>query len=118
MVIAALRLFPPREQRREILNLLRTVQRSAKALPRCLGCGLFEEDSHDEAVLYLEHWDGEPELRRHIRSELYGRILLAIELSRLSPEIKFHYVKETVGLELLQEVRGKSPDTGRATTTA
>ncbi len=76
-----------------------------------MSCHLFEEDGYDEAILYMEQWDSELALRRHVRSELYGRILAAVELSRVPPEFNYYYVAETRGMELIEAMRtGSLPE--------
>jgi quinol monooxygenase YgiN len=108
MVVLTLRLFPAREQRRHVLGVLRSVQGPTQAQPDCLSCRIFEEDGYEEAILYIEKWDSEPALHRHIRSELYRRILSALELSRIPPEIQFHYVSETKGIDLIESLRAQA----------
>jgi hypothetical protein len=41
-------------------------------------------------------------LGRHIRSELYFRVLSAMELANEAPEIYFHEVSDTRGLEYVE----------------
>lgn len=105
MVIASFRLFPARERRRHVLGILRTIQGPTKALSHCGSCQLYEEDGYEEAILYIEQWDSEPEFHRHVRSDLYRQLLEAVELSRRSPEIQFHQVSGTRGMDLLEEIR-------------
>ena len=106
MVIATLRVFPAHDQRRHLLGVLRSVQGPIQAQPHCQSCRIYEEDGYDEAICYMERWDSEPEFERHIRSELYRRILAAAELSRLAPEITFDFVTNTRGLDLVKALRG------------
>lgn len=106
MVISLLRLFPVREQRRQLLALLRSLQGPTQAQPHCRTCRLYEEDGADEALLYLEEWDSKQELERHVRSAAYRRLLEAMDLSRACPELSFHLVTETHGMELVQSLRG------------
>ena len=88
-----------------MLGVLRSVQGPTQAQAHCLSCRLFEEDGIDEAIFYMERWDSESELNRHVSSELYRRILAAVELSRTPPEIAFHYIKETKGMDLIETLR-------------
>ena len=110
MVIATFRLFPAREQRRHLLSLLRAIQGPIKVQPHCTSCQVYEEDGYDEAVLYLEQWDSEPEFHRHVRSDRYRQVLEAVELSRRAPEIRFHQVSSTRGIDLLEELRSSGHD--------
>ena len=65
--------------------------------------------------MYMERWDSEPELHRHIQSELYGRILAAAELSRTPPEFNFHFLKTSRGMDLIEALR--TPQSGRTVET-
>lgn len=108
MVISTLRLFPSQEQRRDVLTALRSVQGPTRSLSHCLCCQLLEEDGHQEGILYIQQWDSEEELNRHIRSDLYGRILGIAELSRIPPEFHFHYVEKSRQLDLIEALRGQA----------
>lgn len=108
MVIASFRLFPAREQRRQLLGILRAIQGPTKVQPHCISCQLYEEDGYEEAILYLEQWDSEPEFHRQARSERYRQILEAVELSRRAPEIQFHQITATRGIDLLEQLRSQN----------
>jgi len=105
MVFAIIRLFPLPRERIHLLEILRSVQNLTVVRPGCLGCWLQEEDSLQNPVLYGEQWSSELELYEHLRSDVYRRVLAAMELSRRAPEIQFHYVSSTKVLEVIQAVR-------------
>jgi quinol monooxygenase YgiN len=107
VVISTFRLFPSREERRHLVTLLRSVQGPIQAQPHNQACQLYEEDGFDGAVLYLERWASEPELKRHVRSDVYRRILTAVELSHKPPEIVFDYVTSSRGIDLIEALRGE-----------
>lgn len=109
VVIALLRLFPSRAQHRQVLGILRSVLGPTQARPHCLDCRLYEEANGEEAVLLVEAWDSEPEFQRHIQSALYRRVLEAVELSRRSPEVGFHSIAGTQGMEYIERLRGSEP---------
>jgi quinol monooxygenase YgiN len=117
VVVSTLRLFPSREQRRHMLGILRSVQGPTQAQLRCLSCRLYEEDGFEEAVYYCETWESDAALEQHIRSELYRRILSALELSRVPPEVSFYSVSETRHMELIVELRGRQNGDGQPTET-
>jgi quinol monooxygenase YgiN len=111
MVFAIMRLFPLPKERGHLLEILRSVQNSTMVRPGCLGCWIQEEGSLQNPVLYGEHWASEMDLYDHIRSDLYRRVLAAMEFSRRAPEVQFHYVSGSRGLELIQAVRGQPGST-------
>ena len=106
MVISILLIFPTREQRRELLGILRSVQGPTEAQPHCRNCRIYEEAGYDEGVAYVEEWESEADFHRHVRSDAYRRVLAAVEMSRMPPEIAFHRVSSTQGIELIEELRG------------
>lgn len=60
--------------------------------------------------MYMERWDSEPELHRHIQSDLYSRVLAAAELSHTPPEFNFHYVNTSRGMDLIAALRSQQPE--------
>ena len=112
MILSKVRLFPAPEKRRQVLAALRSVQGPTQAEPSCAASQVYEEDGPDSAILYVEEWNSESEFRDHVRSELYRRILAAIDLSKSTPEVCFYNDSNVQGLELVQQIResgGKAP---------
>jgi quinol monooxygenase YgiN len=108
VILSKLRLFPAPEQRRQVLATLRSVQGPTQAEPSCAASQVYEEDGPEAAILYVEEWKSESEFRDHVRSELYRRILAAIDLSKSAPEVCFYNVSNVQGLELIQQLRDPS----------
>ena len=100
-----MRMRPVARQRQNLLGILRSVQGPTGARPHCIACRIYEEDGPDAAVLYVEHWTSDDEFEDHVRSNVYHRILAALELSRAEPEVRFDFVSRTAGLELLEKLR-------------
>ncbi len=115
MVIASFRFFPVRELRKQLRSILRAIQGPTRAQPHCVACQLYEEDDYDESLFYLERWDSESDFRRHACSDQYRQILEAAELSRRAPEIEFHQVSGTRGMDLLEELRDRDGGGGSPT---
>jgi quinol monooxygenase YgiN len=107
MVFAITRFFPLPKERAHLLEILQSVRNLTVVRPGCLGCWFYEEHSIHNDVHYGEQWASEQDLYDHIRSDLYRRILAAMELSRRPPEIQFHFVSATKGMELIEAVRSR-----------
>jgi quinol monooxygenase YgiN len=107
MVVSTLRLFPTREHRKHVLSALRSVQGPTQTKSHCLGSHLLEEDGNEEAIMYMERWDSEPEFHRHVRSDLYRWILIASELSRTQPEFNYYSVNVLQGMDLIEDLRSR-----------
>jgi quinol monooxygenase YgiN len=112
VILSKVRLFPAPEKRRQTLAVLRSVQGPTQAEPSCSASQVYEEDTPEAAILYVEEWKSESEFRDHVRSDLYRRILAAIDLSKCAPEVCIYNVSDVQGLELVQQIResgGKAP---------
>ncbi len=105
VVFSIIRFFPASKHRAQVIELLHSVHDLARPTPGCVGCWLSEEDVLHNHIRYAEQWESEEALHEHIRSDLYRRILAAMELSRQEPEVKFYYCSETKGLELIEAAR-------------
>lgn len=70
----------------------------------CMGSDVYEQ-SDGRKILYMEKWRSKEDMNRHIRSDLYMRVLNAIELASEPPEISFYEGTETTGIELIEEIR-------------
>jgi quinol monooxygenase YgiN len=112
MIILKLRLFPPPERRRQVLELLRSVQGPTQVKPCCLTAQVYVEEGHNDTILYTEEWDSDAEFCEHMRSELYRRVLAAMDISKSAPELRFYKVSTAQGLELVDQIRNSPRSTG------
>jgi quinol monooxygenase YgiN len=105
VVFSIIRLFPALKHRAEVIELLRSVHDLTRPSPGCVGCWVSEEDFLHNHIRYAEQWESEEALHDHIRSDLYRRLLAAMEFSKQEPEVKFYYCSETKGLEVIEAAR-------------
>ncbi len=105
VVFSVIRLFPSITQRGQVIEILHSVQDLTRLRSGCLGSWFSEEDFLRNHIRYAEQWESEEALFEHIQSDLYRRLLVAMELSERSPEITFYYCSQTKGLELIEAAR-------------
>ncbi len=105
LIFSTLKLFPRGRESSEMIRILRSVRDLTQTLPDCLGCWLDEGGYLRGPLVYVEQWESSEALHNHLRSDLYNRLLVAMELSAKPPELCFHYVSETKGMELVQGIR-------------
>jgi quinol monooxygenase YgiN len=105
VVFAVLKLFIAPSHRADVLEMLRSMQGRIELCYGYLGTWLHEGDLPSYHILYAEQWDSEEALQQHIRSPIYRRVLAAIDLSIKPPEVSFHFVSHSKGLELIQTLR-------------
>ncbi len=108
MVFSVIRLFPTPKHRLQMIEILRSVLDLTRPFPGCMGCWLSEEDFLHNHIRYAEQWDSEEALHEHIRSDLYRRLLAAMELSKQPPEVRFYYTSGEKGFELVEDLRSSA----------
>ena len=106
--MALIRLIPRAEKRKEMVELLTRIESQARLRFGCASSSVLAEIPPGRAILYVETWLSEEELHRHIQSDLYLWTLAAMELASESPEVYFHRISETKGLEMVGSLRGSA----------
>jgi quinol monooxygenase YgiN len=88
-----------------LLDALRTLRRSTRIEPGCVGC-FVREDSEDVTTLcYAEEWATESDMRRRIQSDRFTALLGVMEAARECPHVQFDFVTTMRGLDYVAEVR-------------
>ena len=111
MVISTLRILPSAKQCPETLEILRSVQGPTLAHPGCMACRIYAEDGPGQAILLCEEWASAAVFHEHVRSELYRRVLAALDLSSHPPEVCVHHISTTEGMELIRALRSRRGET-------
>jgi len=105
MVAGTIRITPLPNRRREVVEILQFIEGPVRAQPGCAAFRVCEEHSPERAVLLLERWDSEAALATHVRSEAFGRILEALEISGRPADVRFDFVGASQGMELVESLR-------------
>ena len=103
--LSLIRIVPIPEKREKILEMLVSVARQAKLIHGCTGGTVCEERGNGNAIVYLENWASREALQRHVQSNIYIRVLHAMDLASEPPEISFYEISGEKGMELIQEFR-------------
>lgn len=101
MILFTMRITASPRQRGDVLRALRSLAGATGSRRGCLGVHLLQELDNRNGITWIEEWESEAELARHIRSEEYQKLLLVMDMSMSRPEIRFHTVTETAGMELI-----------------
>lgn len=112
MIVGTLRMRPLPERRGDLLEILGSVQGRVLAQPGCVAFQVYEEQEPGAAIVLVERWESESALELHLRSEAYRRILGAMELSSVAPEVTFDHISAARDLERTERLR--DPATGLA----
>ena len=105
MIVGMLRIPLASNRHAEVLEVLRSVKGPVLAQPGCKAYHIYDEQGQDPAVVLVERWESRATLEAHIRSDIYRRILGAIELAGAPPEMSFEVVSAREGMELVERLR-------------
>jgi quinol monooxygenase YgiN len=105
MILSFIKLIPQPEKRQAMIDILRNMEALTKIKPGCISCCIYEQADERHAVLYVERWESRDALNIHVQSSMYMRLLTAIELAGEAPDIQFHEVEKTMGIELIEALR-------------
>lgn len=105
MIAATLKIELPSHKRGEVLEALKSLRAPTAAEPGCVDCHVYQ-DLHDENVIVFEEvWESRADLERHLRSHRYRVVLALMETASKPPEIKFHTISHTAGMEVITAAR-------------
>jgi quinol monooxygenase YgiN len=108
MFLSMVKISPVPGREQEILDILLSVRGPTLADAGCLECSILEEHDDENVIVYLEKWQTGEQLCNHIRSAIYSRVLKALELSDREPEILFHEITATQGMEVIERLRSSA----------
>jgi quinol monooxygenase YgiN len=105
MVLVTISITASARGRRDVLRALRVLAPPTRARPGCLGVHLLQGVDNRNAITWIEEWDSEDALKRHIRSDEYRTLLAVVDMSMREPEVRFHTIAKTAGMELIAACR-------------
>lgn len=105
MIHASVTIFASKEQRDGLRRALRAQLSPTRVEAGCLSCRLYEDAEEPDALTLVEEWATRADLTRRLRSDEYRQLLQLMESSPQPPDVVFHVVAETRGLDMVQEAR-------------
>ena len=106
MIVSTLKMVVPARKREEALEILRMYQGPTCHQAGCISCQGFQELDKENNIILIEEWLSQAYLDRHLCSDNYKKILTLMEISSEPPEIKYHTIWNSAGMELLEKLRG------------
>ncbi len=90
----------------EIVRVLRSLIEPTRVETGCISCSLYKDLHDPRIIIWVEEWNTQDDLERHLRSSQYKKILAAFDMSNAQPDMRFNTVVETKGMQLIAEARG------------
>lgn len=96
--------FAPKDADRAVQVLLSVVGHT-QAKPGCRACTVGRDATEEGRVHYSEEWDSEQGFERHVRSEEFRRVLLAMDLCCEEPQIVVGNLSGHSGIAYVRKLR-------------
>ena len=106
MILAAVRMVMPPEKWHEAVRILTRTAERTRVEPGCIACHVYQDAKELHEILFEEEWRSEEELTRHLDSDHFRNVLLVMEMALEPPEIGFHTVEHSAGVEVIEKARG------------
>jgi quinol monooxygenase YgiN len=106
MILATVRMVMPPEKRPEAVRILTRTAERTRVEPGCIACHVYQDAKEPREVLFEEEWRSEEELTHHLSSDHFRNVLLVMEMALEPPEIGFHTIEHSGGVEVIEKARG------------
>lgn len=105
-LLVVLKVIASPAKRKEILQTVRPLLAPTRVLKGCVRIQFFQDVECPNVLMLVEEWKSQVDLEYHLCSDEFKTILAVMEMSSKPPEIKFHTVAKTSGLEMVTAARG------------
>ncbi len=102
MIHATIRMKMSGEKTTEAVEILRSMAERTRVQPGCVSCRIYQDAQEENVVMVDELWKSQEEHERYLRSADYRNVLLVVEMASEKPEIKFHEIVGSSGLETIE----------------
>ncbi len=105
MIHAMVRIVAKPERQMEALKILCSLAERTRALTGCESCFVYRDAQLELAIVLDERWNDLESLTRHLCSDDYRNVLLAMEIASEPPEVTFETVSLVQGMEMIKKAR-------------
>lgn len=105
MISATIVLRVNRKDLPGVLDILRPVVGVTLTEPGNRSCRLWTEVDAPGNILLHEEWDSASDVERHLRSPAYRRLLAAMDMSTIPPEVRFILPSDVRGIDWVERAR-------------
>jgi quinol monooxygenase YgiN len=102
---STIRMMIPLNRQSEALEILGAVSEQIKFDPSCISSRLYRGVDEACAIMVDDIWKSDKELMRYLRSDVFHRVLLVVEMAQETPEIRFDTIMHSSGIETIENAR-------------
>jgi quinol monooxygenase YgiN len=89
----------------EARDILLALVEPTQVTPGCLGCDIYQDLRERYVLLFEQWWETQADLDRYLRSDAYRRVIVAMEMAKEHPLIRFSEISHSTGLETIERAR-------------
>ncbi len=105
MIIVTLRMTAPPGKRDEFLHALRLLMGPIGVESGCLSCHVYRGAESENDLVIIQEWTTQADLEHHLRTDHFKKVLIMIEMSSEPPDILFHTIEHTAGIEIIENAQ-------------
>ena len=105
MIRSTIRMLIPPEKQTEVLEILGSMTEQIQFESGCISSRLYRGVEDVRAILLEELWSSDEDVKRHLRSDKYRKVLLVMEMAAEPPEIRFDTIIHSSGVETIEHAR-------------
>lgn len=105
MIVVTIHMHVRPEKRTEWLQTICALMGLVREETGCVSSRFYLDVENDDAFCLLETWATQRDMDNHLRSSNCGVLFGAMQLLSEAPEITFHTVSFTAGVEAVQAAR-------------
>ncbi len=91
------------------VELLKSAVEPTRVKPGCRGCYMTRDAGDEGTLRYIEEWTSAEAFRRHVRSDDFWPILIAMDLCSSEPQVRIGDLAVRGGLDFLLQLRDAPP---------
>jgi quinol monooxygenase YgiN len=95
----------PAGKRKEAHSIIASMTGRIRLEEGCLSCRLYQDVIDGKMLLYEEIWADENVFQKHLRSDEFRNVLLAVEMASKPPEIHFDRIDRSAGIGTIEDGR-------------
>ena len=105
MIVVTINMHVRPEKRTELLQTMCALIVLVREETGCVSSRFYLDVENDDAFCLLEEWATPGDMDNHLRSSNCGVLFGAMQLLSEPPEVTFHTVSATAGMEVVQAAR-------------
>lgn len=107
MIVTTIRLHTTPDNRKEILQTLRSLSNPIQSERGCRSCRIYREVGNDGAMLVIQEWESKSHWDEHLRSEEFAVMIGAMSLVEKPETVEFQVLDQLEGSQSVDAIKAR-----------